>query len=101
MFKSILIIAGLFSAAALAGESGIIINGKKTVLFREGKKIGELPNDSRKPSSAANIVEGTATNRELFYQEVDGIVCFSLNSSATKEGGPGLSCVVKPAPGRP
>ncbi len=41
----------VFPFAAFAGESGYVLHGKTTVVYKNGEKVGDWPKGNRKPSS--------------------------------------------------
>ena len=52
----------IFSVQAIAGEAGYITNGKKTVVWVDGKQVGEIPKFDAKTRSPASE-EGNLTLR--------------------------------------
>ena len=97
----VLVSLTFFSVQSFAGESGVIFQGKKTVLYKDGKKVGELPAgfadnkpEGRKPDSVKPPIEGVPFMSELYFQEIGDVVCYSLIHD-TRGPNPSLSCVKK------
>jgi hypothetical protein len=86
------------SLLSFAGTSGYIENGKETIVFRDGKKVGEYPmkkNQDRQP--AGSTIEYTSDLR-IFFVEDDVARCYfgaadHKNHRAYAEGP--ISCVKK------
>jgi hypothetical protein len=64
----------LFSAPAFAGESGIIFQGKKIVLFKDGKRVGQEPKEARGLASVKKLLPDT-----LYYRTdtENRVICYS------------------------
>ncbi|MBX3017782.1 MAG: hypothetical protein KF767_07835 [Bdellovibrionaceae bacterium] len=84
----------MWGGLAIAGESGVIYQGKRYPLFKDGQKAGELPTDilaaeksGRKPSAEPR----NAYASPVYYTSEDnGITCFIMGNGA---GGSNISCV--------
>lgn len=90
----------LASSVSFAGESGFYYQGKKYVVYREGKKVGKTfaelglgteQSAERKP--AGNISSGFPYGAAVGYESTASYICF-LGSYST-EAGIALSCLKK------
>jgi hypothetical protein len=82
----------LFSfSLAQAGESGVIIQGKTYMLYKDGKKVGDLPPEAtRKPQSLG----GMAQTLEYELDSSTGIICYSVKNDLGGDAQT-LSCIKK------
>ncbi len=87
-----LLVLSIASFQAVANESGYLYQGKKHVVWADGEKKGEYPQEVRKP---ANFVANKGAFSDTIRYEVDsanGIVCYWKNASSSDTP---LTCVKK------
>lgn len=77
------------ASACMAGETGIVYQGKTYVLFKDGKKVGDLPAEiSRKPAS----IHGSGGITIRYSMDSDhGVICYNNDDAPDRESN--ISCV--------
>ena len=94
----------LVAISASAGESGILFQGKEYVLYRDGKKVSDLPSEvaqqlkNRKPASENNgsgFREDTNDPTTIYFQRSsEGVNCYYRSTGDGGHGASGsVSCV--------
>lgn len=87
--KIALSIALLFASVAVnANESGILYQGKKYVLFKDGKKVGEEPDFARKPAS---LRAGSWLSIRYEEDSQNGVICYYNDDAPDHKAD--ISCV--------
>jgi len=74
---AIVLLTSAYGSTGMCGESGYVYQGKSFVVYKDGEKIGEWPNNSpvsdsknRKP---ANVAKVTINDYILVFED-DGVV---------------------------
>jgi hypothetical protein len=65
---------------AIAGRSGYLFNGQEVVVYENGKKVGEWPNeknDSRKPNS----IEMQYSRHQIRWDDDNFAKCYFVSGS--------------------
>ena len=100
MKNTLFLILFLFSQIIFANEVGYFFQGKKYLVYKEGKKIGEWPKANQATTSQNRNPASIKLNNDLYleYQEDDLARCYfgGLNTSNYPiDGKFQLSCVKK------
>ena len=81
--KFILLLLATFSYSLFAGESGYMLNGKKHIVFKDGKKVGNWLSDT-KESQKRNISSNSKvkpSRSTLYFEEDDLARCYYFDAS--------------------
>jgi len=80
----------MLSSLAFAGESGYLLNGKAIPVFKDGKKVGKMPEhkQARTPSSMVH----TGSYDSIYYEDDGNIRCYTISIPSQSTA---ISCVTK------